>query len=647
MVQALRMPMMGNTMETGLLAEWLVGEGDPVEADQVVAVVESEKAAADVVANRDGTLVRVDVAEGEEVPPGTLIGVVVGPGEDVADAPPPRSRIEPGVTGGQGREGGDDGASPASTERGTPEGSTAAAGAGDGPEPRGAGAEARSNARRVRAAPGARRLADEAGVDLDAVEGSGPDGAVLIADVEGHLERVDERPDGERVASNDDEQVTPTPERGRAFVPPSTRRLARELGVDLERVEGTGSGGRVTESDVRQAAAIGDVGGGVRDRSQATPADGTGPVGIAGPPPRDPSRFGVTVREERELSGVRRTVAERMSRSARAAPQVTLNREVSVERAFETVEELSDATGAGADDDRTGNAEVGFVDMLVGAAVRALERHPEFNAWYEGESHRLIEEANVAIAVDAETGLLAPVVREAGRRTLAGIARERRGLTDLVLEGRHGLDDLQGATFTVSNLGPLGVDSFDPILDPPQVAILGVGRAVEGTCTLSLTFDHRVVDGADAARFLDTLVGGLEHPSVVVAERAAAGAGVVDRGGPEGEPDTAPGSEPEPGRPATKADSDAVEAAVAGDLIERAREVAAAHDWPVPEFEVRLDGERPTVTVTTNGDVSPATLRRLTYAACRESRYADTVAGLRDPDLELRQGGPGAGDERD
>jgi pyruvate dehydrogenase E2 component (dihydrolipoamide acetyltransferase) len=635
MVQALRMPMMGNTMETGLLAEWRVAEGAPVEADQVVAVVESEKAAADVAANRDGTLARIDVAEGEEVPPGTLIGVVVGPDEDVADAPPPRSRVEPGGKDSGGRAGDEAGASATPTGPEAPEGSTASTGAEDGAAPTGE-TKARSSARRVRAAPGARRLADEAGVDLDTVEGSGPDGAVLIADVEEHLERAGEDAADERTPSK----------RGRSFVPPSTRRLARELGVDLERVGGTGSGGRVTESDVRRAVGVGDASAGGRDRSQATPADGTGPVGIAGPPPRDPSRFGVTVAEDRELSGVRRTVAERMSRSAREAPQVTLNREVSVERAFETVEELSDATGAG-DDDRDEGAAVGFVDLLVGAAVRALERHPGFNAWYEGETHRLIEEANVAVAVDAETGLLTPVIREAGSRTLAGIARERRRLTDAVLDGRHGLDDLQGGTFTVSNLGPLGVDSFDPILDPPQVAIVGVGRVVEGTCTLSLTFDHRVVDGADAARFLDTLARGLESPSVVVAERAAAGAGVADHGGPEEVSETAPESEPEPGQPATKADRDAVEAAVAGDLAERAREVAAAHDWPVPAFEVRLGGDRPTVTVTANDDTSPATLRRLAYATCRESRYADTVAGLRDPDLELREGGPGAGDERD
>ena len=617
MVQALRMPMMGNTMETGLLAEWRVGEGDPVEADQVVAVVESEKAAADVVADRDGTLVRVDVAEGEEVPPGTLVGVVLGPDEDLADAPPPRSRVEPGGTGdsGTGTDGSSAGRGP--SERSEEDG-----------EPLEEDGEPRSAVRRVRAAPGARRLAGEASVDLEEVEGTGPDGAVLIADVEAH---VDADPEGTGDAARG----------GRSFLPPSTRRLARELGVDLDRVDGTGAGGRVTESDVRRAAGLAkEHGDGRGSPGTGTPAD-TGTEDISGPPPRDPERFGVTVAEERELSGVRRTVAERMSRSARGAPQVTLNRAVDVERALETSEELSAAA------DPPGDA-VGFTDLLVGATVRALETHPEFNAWYEGETHRLLEEVNVAVAVDAETGLLTPVIREAGSRTLASIARERRRLTDAVLEGRHGLDDLQGGTFTVSNLGPFGVDSFDPLLDPPQVAILGVGRVEDRTCTLSLTFDHRVVDGADAARFLDTLVGGLESPSVVVTERAAAGAAGGDDGDPEGEPETAPAVGPE-GKPetATTPDLGAVEAAVAADLAERAREVAAAHDWPVPAFGVRLGGDRPTVAVAQAGDASPATLRRLTYAACRESRYADTVAGLRDPDLELPNDGRGAGDERD
>ena len=627
MVQALRMPMMGNTMETGLLAEWVVGEGDPVEADQVVAVVESEKAAADVVADRDGTLARIDVAEGEEVPPGTLVGVVLGPDEDVADAPPPRNRVEPGG-------GGDPDAGAAGAGDGVRSGPTAG---GDGSDPTegvpggdASGGDA-SEGGGVRAAPGARRLAGEAGVDLAAVDGTGPGGAVLIADVEEH---VAEETDATDVDASPEVPVGGTDRAGRAFLPPSTRRLARELGVDTGRVEGTGTGGRVTESDVRRAAGLATAPT-EREPSGDRSGEGGRAGDIAGPAPRDPSRYGVTVTEERELSGIRRTVAERMSRSAREAPQVTLNREVTVGRAFETAEELTGAADAadGARDD----AAVGFVDLVVGAAVRALERHPEFNAWYEGERLRLIGEVNVAVAVDAEAGLLTPVVREAGGLTLADIARERRRLTDAVLDGTHGLDDLQGGTFTVSNLGPLGVDSFDPILDPPQVAILGLGRVDDGTCTLSLTFDHRVVDGADAARFLDTLAAGLESPSVVVAERAAAGTAAA---GSEGDPsgsatdaERGAGGAPEP--PDDAPDRGAVEAAVASDLAERAREVAAVHDWPVPGFEVRLDGDRPTVTVCGDGDASPATLRRLAYAACRESRYADTVAGLRDPSIDL------------
>ena len=627
MVQALRMPMMGNTMETGLLAEWVVGEGDPVEADQVVAVVESEKAAADVVADRDGTLARIDVAEGEEVPPGTLVGVVLGPGEDVADAPPPRSRVEPGG-------GGDPGAGAAGAGDGVRSGPTAG-GDGSAPTEGVPGGEANggdaSEESGVRAAPGARRLAGEAGVDLAAVDGTGPGGAVLIADVEEHVAEGEVATD---VDASPEVPVGGTDRAGRAFLPPSTRRLARELGVDTGRVEGTGTGGRVTESDVRRAAGLATAPT-EREPSGDRSGEGGRAGDIAGPAPRDPSRYGVTVTEERELSGIRRTVAERLSRSAREAPQVTLNREVAVGRAFETAEELTGAADAA--DGVRDDAAVGFVDLVVGAAVRALERHPEFNAWYEGERLRLIGEVNVAVAVDAEAGLLTPVVREAGGRTIADIARERRRLTDAVLDGTHGLDDLQGGTFTVSNLGPLGVDSFDPILDPPQVAILGLGRVDDGTCTLSLTFDHRVVDGADAARFLDTLAAGLESPSVVVAERAAAGiAAAGSRRDPSGSAtDAERGTADAPEAPDDAPDRGAVEAAVASDLAERAREVAAVHDWPVPGFEVRLDGDRPTVTVCGDGDASPATLRRLAYAACRESRYADTVAGLRNPSIDL------------
>lgn len=584
MVQAVRMPMMGNTMESGLLVEWKADKGDEVTEDDVIVVVESEKTSGEVQASQDGTLARVDVEEGEEVPPGTVLGVVLGPDESLDDAPAPRSRIDPESESDQPT--GDD-ADSSATETSESTSSGEATAASDNAE--------------VRAAPGARKLAAKYGIDLETIDGTGNEGAILRADVEDQLE-TDEAESGDAAAiatSRSD------------FSSPSSRRLAREFGISIDDVEGTGIGGRVTESDIRAAAGHVTRSATAGMAAESTPA-------ATGPAATDADRVGVTVTEERTLTGMRETIADRMSQSARQAPHVTLKREVDVKRAFETAEELASEA----------DVPVGFTDILVGASVRALDAHPEFNAWFEDDTIRLVAERNVAVAVDMDDGLVTPVIRSADERTLAGIAAERRRLTDTVLNGEYTMDDLQGGTFTISNLGMFGVDSFDPIINPPQVAILGVGQVRDDgdgrTCTLSLSFDHRVVDGADAARFLDVLGTGVEAPSLVVADRSAAGADAIEAAG------TAHG------RDVQAVQENNVAEAIAQDIEATANEIAAAHDWPVPSFEVRLSDGRPSVTVHAPSDASPAAMKRLTYAACRDSAYAETITGIRDPEIEVR-----------
>ncbi|MFC4990090.1 2-oxo acid dehydrogenase subunit E2 [Saliphagus infecundisoli] len=213
----------------------------------------------------------------------------------------------------------------------------------------------------------------------------------------------------------------------------------------------------------------------------------------------------LTVREERPLSGMRRTIANRLQDSYRNAVHVTASRELDVEMVLEVIE---------ADDIET---EVSLIDPVLCAVSATFEEHPAFNATFEDGTHRLYEEHNVAIAVDVDAGLVTPVLRDIGSKTLGEVAIERRRLTDAVQSGDYTMSDLRGGTFTLTNLGVLGVDSFTPIINPPEVAILGVNRVRERATreddgvafrqrmTVDLSFDHRVVDGADAARFLDTL----------------------------------------------------------------------------------------------------------------------------------------------
>lgn len=226
-----------------------------------------------------------------------------------------------------------------------------------------------------------------------------------------------------------------------------------------------------------------------------------------------------TVVEERRLGPMRRTIAERLGESYREAVHVTVHREVDAEA-------LVAATEA-ADDDL--DVAVSPVDVLLLALSATLAEHPAFNATFEDGVHRLHAEHNVGVAVDVEGGLVTPVVADVGARSLPGVARERRRVTELAASGDYSMADLRGGTVTVSNLGPLGVDAFTPVINPPEVAILGVDRLRERAVRsgegvafrrhlgLDLSFDHRVVDGADAARLLATLAGHLEDAGDLVA----------------------------------------------------------------------------------------------------------------------------------
>jgi pyruvate dehydrogenase E2 component (dihydrolipoamide acetyltransferase) len=275
----------------------------------------------------------------------------------------------------------------------------------------------------------------------------------------------------------------------------------------LDDIEGTGPAGAIIERDVIEVVETGAV---------------------AAPPPAATAAVeGRAIVEERGGSQLRQTIADRMTASAREAPQVTLNRRVPVDGLLAVKERLA------ADFD----VDLSLSDFLVAAVVDAVETYPEFNAIYEDGSHKLAANVNVGIAVDVEGGLVTPVLRRADQLTLEEINRERSRLVTRAQSGDYTNDDFAYGTFTISNLGHFGVETFDPILNPPEVAILGVGTITtvvdpesyepERRLGLSLTFDHRAVDGADAARFLDAIADALGHPLRLVSldsaeiERAA------------------------------------------------------------------------------------------------------------------------------
>lgn len=269
----------------------------------------------------------------------------------------------------------------------------------------------------------------------------------------------------------------------REFVPaaPAARRLAREHGIDLAAVEGTGRGGRITREDVQR----------VIDAREA-PAVETIPI-----------------------RGMRKTIAQRMHRSLQDMAQVTLVTEADVTELVVQREALKP------------QHPISYTDLILKAAALGLKEHPRLNATASEDQFQVQRAINVGVAVALEDGLQVPVVRDVDQKTLPEIARATAALAEKARAGQLAAEDMADATFTVTNLGGYDVDAFTPIINPPQVAILGVGRIIEkpaihkgeiakrAMMALSLTFDHRIVDGAPAAAFLKAVKGRLENPSWV------------------------------------------------------------------------------------------------------------------------------------
>ena len=306
---------------------------------------------------------------------------------------------------------------------------------------------------------------------------------------------------------------------------PATRRLARELAVDLRSVQGTGPGRRVTDEDVRAAAgssraAAAPMGEPAGPSVEARPL---APVGIEPPPLPAFEQWGPV--ERQPLSHLRRTIAHRMAVSASVIPHVT-----HFDRA--DITDLDAIIRRNLDSARERGVTLTLTSFLLKAAVLALKAHPRFNASLDPAAGELIIKRyhHLGIAVATDRGLIVPVMRDVEKKPVVELARELGALAGRVREGKASLDDLRGGTFTITTLGALGGTGAIPIINYPEVAILGVARAREEAVVrdgqivvrlmlpLTLTFDHRVADGADGARFAADIVRLLEHPDQLLLE---------------------------------------------------------------------------------------------------------------------------------
>ena len=452
------LPQWGMEMQDGVIVRWLKQVGDSVQEGEPLVEIETAKIQTELESTVSGVLDRIVAQEGEIVPIRGLLCVIADPGEVSAGRPSP----VPGNTSGTAAE---------------------RAPATGGPGPR---ADTAPGVRQP-VVPAARRLARDNNIDLASVTGSGPQGRILLQDVEKAIQSAAEAaasPGGPADSGN-----------GRVPVVPAARRLARERGVDLAQVRGSGPQGRILIVDVEQAIAGGVIGG------EAAVAPGS------------------DLRTVR-LEGIRGAIASRMLQSLQTMAQVTLTTEAVVTEAMALRRGLSRHQAEGG---------ISPLHLVIKAAAEALKRHPRLNALQQEGHAVLVDEINIGLAVALDEGLVTPVIRNADLKPLAQLAAESRDLATRTREGRTRPEEATGGTFTITNLGPNDIDAFTPIINPPQSAILGVGRVAEkpviddgqivkgATMYLSLTFDHRIVDGAPAAEFLQTVKGLLEDPWWMVA----------------------------------------------------------------------------------------------------------------------------------
>ncbi len=296
----------------------------------------------------------------------------------------------------------------------------------------------------------------------------------------------------------------------RIFVSPIARKIAREKGIDLSSIRGSGPMGRIVKIDVLKAAER------VVSPPRPKPSETQAPMWAPQPV------FSGGGEERIPLKGIRRVIAKRMTESFQNIPHFYLSLEIDMGSCLALHEALKQEV------ERRSGLRLTLTDILVKVTASALKEHPIINSRIEGDQIHLIEEINIGVAIALEDGLIVPVVREADRKSLTEIASVLRGLTHKAKEGKLSLEDVGGGTFTLSNMGMLGIDKLNAIINPPECSILGVGRTVEKPvyhggeikvrpmAWFSLSSDHRIVDGATAATFLNHIKRLIENPSLLL-----------------------------------------------------------------------------------------------------------------------------------
>ena len=459
MASEIVVPRLGWTMEEGIFGEWLKPDGAAIAVGDLIFTIETDKATQEVESLEAGIL-RIAPGgpkAGDVVLVGAVLGYLVASGES-APFPTPAETLPPPVA--------------------SPHPPSVSPGATNLPA-----ALSRGSA----ISPRARRVAGELNVEWAGLTGSGRTGRIIERDI--------------RAAAASQPVLAETHSTGSVQVraTPVARRLAEEVGIDLADITPAKAGARIQREDVEAAIAA------------RTPA----PAPVA-----EPEETQYPISNTQPTSRIRRLIAQRMAESSQTTAAVTLTTEADASALVALREQLKATFGPR-------NLPVpSYNDLLIKICATALEAHPLLNATWNETEIILHEGVHIGLAVDTAEGLLVPVVRDAHLKSVRQIAADSQALVERALSRHLGPDDLQGGTFTITNLGMYNIDAFTPIIALPQAAILGVGRIVAKpvvvndavvpgkTVALSLTFDHRVVDGAPAARFLNAIREFVEEPAL-------------------------------------------------------------------------------------------------------------------------------------
>jgi pyruvate dehydrogenase E2 component (dihydrolipoamide acetyltransferase) len=445
------------TMEEGRLVEWKKQEGEPVTVGDVLAEVETDKAVMELVARAGGTLLKHIVEAGATVPVSEPVAVIGDPGEDGGEA---ESRGS-GATG-----------------------------------QRGSSAD-RQRAGKTQTQP-ARVQATQPAPDRDQPTSMPPAPPAQAATETPGVARPSPAP---RTAGS------PAPAGTRVKASPLAKRMAAERGLDLTALAGSGPEGRIIARDLA-----------------SVPEASSGPAAPA-PLPRRPAAP-LTPYTDVPLTQIRKTIARRLAQSIGPIPTFYLTSEVDMERLWDSREALSAGQRGGGEAGQ--QVKVSFNDIIIKAVAMALRQHPACNAWWQEDHIRYWNEVHVSMAVAVEEGLITPVIRHADQKGLREIAAETRDLAGRARERRLKPEEYTGGTFSVSNLGMLDIDEFTAVINPPEAGILAVGRIVRKPVAeqeqvvlrrrmrITMSCDHRVIDGATGAQFLQTLKGMLENPLALV-----------------------------------------------------------------------------------------------------------------------------------